>query len=179
MGREADIINHEEYYEYLIDTYQNLIYSVCFKIVRDYFEAQDLAQETFISAYKNLDSFDKRYEKAWLCRIATNKCLDFLKRADQRMIPTEDEYFHMQDEASPSPEENILEAEARKQLYDRCYNLKQPYRDVSLDYFYNELSTAEIATKTGKKLKTVQTQIYRARAMLKKEYQKGGSHNGR
>ncbi len=93
------------------------------------------------------------------------------------MVPTEKEYFNIQKEAFPSPEENILETEAKKQLYDRCYNLKQPYRDVALDYFYNELTATEIATKTGKKLKTVQTQIYRARAILKKIYQKGGSYN--
>lgn len=176
MGREADTINDEQYYEYLIDTYQNLIYSICFKIVGDYFEAQDLAQETFISAYKHLSTFDRKYEKAWLSRIATNKCLDFIKGADRRMIPTEDEYFYSQKEASPSPEENMLEVEARKQLYDRCSNLKKPYRDIALDYFFNELTAVEIANKTGKKLKTVQTQIYRTKALLKKNTVKGGSH---
>lgn len=175
MGREAEKIIDEQYYEYLIDTYQNLIYSICFKIVRDYFEAQDLAQETFISAYKNLDSFDRNHERAWLCRIATNKSLDFVKRADRRIIPTEDEYFDTKQVTSPSPEENVLANEVRKQLYHRCHKLKQPYRDVALDYFYNELTAAEISEKTGKKLKTVQTQIYRAKALLKKQYQKGGS----
>ncbi|NLJ89995.1 MAG: sigma-70 family RNA polymerase sigma factor [Clostridiales bacterium] len=177
MRKEADKINNEQYYEYLIDTYQNLIYSICFKLVRDYFEAQDLAQETFISAYKHIDTFNREYEKAWLSRIATNKCLDFLKRADQRVIPTEDNYFLLQKEDASSPEENILELEARKQLFDRCSSLKQPYRDIALDYFYNELSASEIAKKTGKNLKTVQTQIYRARALLKKKYLKGGIHN--
>ena len=177
MGREADKINNEQYYEYLIDTYQKLIYSICFKIVRDYFEAQDLAQETFVSAYKNLSSFDRKYEKAWLCKIATNKCLDFLKRADRRMVPTEDTYFLGQEETSLSPEENILEVELKKQLYERCSKLKQPYQDIAMDYFYYEITAAEIARKTGKKLKTVQTQIYRAKALLKKFYLKGGSHN--
>lgn len=176
MGKEADKINNEQYYEHLIDTYQNLIYSICFKIVRDYFEAQDLAQETFISAYKHLHSFDRQHEKAWLCRIATNKCLDYIKRADQRIIPTKDKDFIFEKETSPSPEENVLQAEAKKQLYDRCINLKPPYNKIALDYFYNERTAAEIAEKTGKKLKTVQTQIYRARAKLKEKYLKGGIH---
>ena len=177
MGREADEINNAQYYEYLIDTYQNLIYSICFKIVHDYFEAQDLAQETFISAYKNLNSFDRQHEKAWLSKIATNKCLDFIKRADRRMVPTDDDYFINQRENSPSPEDNILELEVKKQLYEKCSKLKQPYRDIAMDYFYFELTPAEIAKKTDKKLKTVQTQIYRAKALLKKIYRKGGSPN--
>jgi RNA polymerase sigma-70 factor (ECF subfamily) len=55
--------------------------------------------------------------------------------------------------------------------------LKPPYREIALDYFYRELTAAEIAENTGKNLKTVQTQIYRARAMLQKTYQKGALIN--
>ncbi len=177
MGKEADRINNDQYYEYLIDTYQNLIYSICFKIVGDYFEAQDLAQETFISAYKNLHSFDRQYEKAWLSRIATNKCLDYIKAASRRIVPTEETYFLQEENLEASPEENVLEDEVRKQLYKRCSNLKAPYKDIAIDYFYNELTAKEIAEKTDKKLKTVQSQIYRARAMLRKKYLEGGKEN--
>lgn len=73
----------------------------------------------------------------------------------------------------PSPEESILETEVKKQLSDRCNKLKTPYREIALDYFYNELTANEIAANTGKNLKTVQTQIYRARALLQKTYRKG------
>lgn len=175
--REAERISNEKYYEYLIDTYQNLVYSICFKIVRDYFDAEDLAQETFLSVYKHLNTFDRQYEKAWLCRIATNKCLDFIKRADRQSIPTEDEYFQAQADRELSPEENVLELEAKRQLSERCKNLKSPYREIAMDYFYKEISAIEIAANTGKNLKTVQTQIYRARALLQKSYRKGALLN--
>lgn len=154
-----------------------MIYSICIKIVRDYFDAEDLAQETFLSAYKHLPTFDRQYEKAWLCRIATNKCLDYLKRADRQSVPTEEEYFITQTDSEPSPEENVLELEVKKQLSERCNKLKTPYREIALDYFYSELSAAEIAANTGKNLKTVQTQIYRARALLQKTYRKGALDN--
>lgn len=136
-----------------------------------------MAQETFLSAYKHLSTFDRQYEKAWLCRIATNKCLDFIKRSDRQSIPTEDEYFITQSNKEPSPEENVLEAEVRRQLSERCNSLKSPYREIALDYFYRELSAVEIAENTGKNLKTVQTQIYRARALLQKNYRKGALIN--
>ena len=61
----------------------------------------------------------------------------------------------------------------KKQLSERCSNLKSPYREIAMDYFYREISAAEIAANTGKNLKTVQTQIYRARALLQKSYRKG------
>ena len=57
------------------------------------FDAEDLTQEVFLSAYKNLSRFDGTYEKAWLSKIAVRKCLDYLKVAGRRSIPTEDTYF--------------------------------------------------------------------------------------
>lgn len=157
----------------MIDTYQNLIFSVCYRIVKDYFEAEDLAQETFLSVYKHLLGFDRKHEKAWICRIATNKCLDYIKRADRKSQPTEEEYFISCTSNTPQPEENILEQELKQQLSDRCNQLKPPYREIALDYFYHELSPIEIASNTGKNIKTVQTQIYRAKALLQKNYRKG------
>ena len=57
----------------------------------DYFVSEDIAQETFISAYKHFEDFDGNNEKAWICRIATNKCIDYLKSSARRIIPeTED-----------------------------------------------------------------------------------------
>lgn len=66
-----------------------------------------------------------------------------------------------------------MELEVKRQLSDRCNKLKTPYREIALDYFYSELSAAEIAENTGKNIKTVQTQIYRAKALLQKAYRKG------
>lgn len=84
----------------------------------------------------------------------------------------EDDYFILQQDREPTPEDNVLETEVKQQLYQRCCLLKTPYREVALDYFYSELLPMEIATKTGRNIKTIQTQIYRAKAMLKKKYRK-------
>ena len=56
----------EETLERLIHQYQNLIYSICYRLTGDYFDAEDLAQDTFLSAYKNLARFDGNNERAWL-----------------------------------------------------------------------------------------------------------------
>lgn len=169
--KEADKINRDEYLEYLLEQYQNLVFSICLKYTYDYFEAEDLAQETFLSAYKNINAFDKENPKAWLCKIATNKCLDHLKSAKRRVIPTTENFF-AEIEQTSSLESDILESEMRAQIYQLCTQLKPPYKEVSIDYFYHEMEPIQIADKTGKPLKTIQTQIYRAKAMLKKFYRK-------
>ncbi len=172
----------------LIDSYQNLVFSICYKMTSDYFASEDLAQETFLSAYKHLAEFDGKYEKAWICRIATNKCLDYLQSAGRRSIPMADvgmeqargpdsgsskspEYSRRKEQALwQTPESICLEQEVRETLLARCLSLKPPYDEISKAYYYDEIDMAEIAKRRGAKLKTVQTQIYRARGMLRKMY---------
>lgn len=169
MRKGGDPINAEQTLERFIDQYQNLIYSICYKYTGNYFDAEDMAQETFLAAYKNLAFFDGSNEKAWLCKIATNKCLDYLKRAGRKSIPTDSDFFTAIASAD-SPEEICLEDEVRERLYQCCMALKSPYKEVALDYYYHEMEISEIVQKTGKNIKTLQTQIYRAKGMLRKSY---------
>ena len=158
----------------MIDQYQNLVFSICYRLTGDYFEAEDLAQDTFLSAYKSLSSFDGKNERAWLCRIATNKCIDYLKRAGRRSVPTEDSFFAAVPVDDQAPEAAVLDQAVREELKRCCLALKAPYQDVAMDYFYHELEISEIAAKTGRNIKTLQTQIYRAKGMIRKLW-KGGN----
>ena len=168
------MITEKQYLEYLIKQYQNLIYSICLKSIGNPFDAEDLTQEVFLSAYKNLSRFDGTYEKAWLSKIAIRKCLDYLKASGRRSIPMEDTYFSFQEDPGQSPEHVCLEEEVREELYRSCRELKPPYNEIALDYYYYEMDVGEIARKRERNVKTVQTQIYRARGMLRKHYQKKG-----
>ena len=133
-------------------------------MVKNPFDAQDLTQETFLSAYKKLPEFDGTYEKAWISRIATNKCLDYLKNAARRSEPKEDIYF-----------EEIKDQEAKQFVLKICEQIKPPYDKIAREHFYEEKSAREIAEESGKNLKTVQTQIYRAKALIKKQMEGGSS----
>lgn len=155
-----------------IEQYQNLIFSICCKMTRDYFVAEDLTQETFLSAYRNADSFDGENVKAWLCRIATNKCIDYQRQAARRITPAADSEFEHLESSSSLPEESIMEREAINELRRRCEQLKPPYDEIAILYFCQERKPEEIAAMKQKNLKTIQTQVYRARAMLKEMYGK-------
>lgn len=163
-----DSINDEAYFEYLLSTYQKLVYSICYKACGNQFDAEDLTQETYIAIYKNLSTFDRSYETAWICKIASNKCLDFLKSAKRRVQPAEGEVFLELEDAGDTPEEAYLHKESKDYVYAVCQQLKEPYKTIAIEHFYREKSVMEIAREKGRNSKTIQTQIYRARAMLQK-----------
>lgn len=160
----------------MMDAYGKLVFSICYKITGDYFTAEDLAQETFLSAYQKYETFDGNNEKAWLCRIATNKSIDYIRSAGQRVIPTQDDFFAMITEQKENPEEVCIEQEAKSRLYEYCNKLKPPYDEIAKEYYLEERTAAQIAQKKQMNLKSVQTQIYRARSMLQKLY---GKEEGR
>lgn len=132
-----------------------------------------MAQEAFLSAYRNQARFDGRNEKAWICKIATNKCLDHKRKASNNQIPTEDTFFDELVDNKSTIEENCLDNLVKEKLLSCCNDLKPPYDEVARDYFYREMAVSEMAAKYERNEKTVQTQIYRAKAMLQKSYGKG------
>lgn len=93
-------------------------------MVKNPFDAQDLTQETFLSAYKKLPEFDGTYEKAWISRIATNKCLDYLKNAARRSEPKEDIYFEEIKDQRAGPEEIYIDQEAKQFVLKICGQIK-------------------------------------------------------
>lgn len=165
-------VNDQNYFEYLIDTYQNLIFSICYQQTKLYFEAEDLTQETFLSAYKALKSFDRDHEKAWLSRIALNKCLDYHKQAARRIEATEIEELQLLLPPVHGVEVEVREKQVQEELRYACEQLKNPYKEVALGYYYKEMTLEELAKNLQRNKKTIQTQIYRARGMLKKWYKK-------
>lgn len=170
-------IGKEAYLQYLMDTYQNLIFSICYKMTGNYFDAEDLTQDTFLAAYKALDSFDGSHEKAWLARIAANRCINYCNSCQHKLCyAAEAETLDAASDTALSAEQQALDREVRRQLKENCLKLKSPYKEVALAYFYEELDAAAIARQYGRNIKTVQTQIYRARDALRKLYGKERGH---
>lgn len=162
----------QEPFTQMVHKYQNLVFSICVKMTGDYFAAEDLTQETFLSAYRHKEEFDGKNEKAWLCRIASNKCIDYSRQAARRMVPTEDEVLGSHPARAGGPEEQCIEEVIREELQEKCGQLKHLMMKSQSCTSVKNILPAEIAELKQKNLKTVQTQIYRARAMLRKLYGK-------
>lgn len=157
----------------LIDQYQNLIFSICLRMTGDYFTAEDLTQETFLAAYRNWDRFEGGSEKAWLCRIATNKCIDHCRSSmSKTVISAEEEIQDVEAAGRDGPLQQVLNREIMQELEHCCNMLSPPYAEVARMYFLEGKQVKEITEQTGAGLNTVKTRIHRAREMLKKHFRK-------
>lgn len=164
----------EEKFITVMQQYEKLVFSICFQFVRDYHEAQNLTQETFLSAYTHIDQYEGDNYKPWLARIATNKAKDFLKSAYHKRVDLKEDWG---DEAiiskDPQPEKSYIEKEKMKELEEVIHSLKEPYLKVAELYFLQEKNAEEIALLLARPKKTVQTQILRAKGLLKNKLGKG------
>lgn len=78
-------------YGRLVQAFEGPVYNVCFRMLGDAQEAEDAAQETFLKAYRNLNSYDpKRKFVNWILAIASNHCVDRLRKRRLTLIPLED-----------------------------------------------------------------------------------------
>lgn len=152
----------------LVNQYKNLVFSICLKLIGDYFVAEDITQETFINAYQHWSEFDGEQEKAWICRIASNKCIDYKREAARRSIPTTEEEMPEIWDTDNDPLNLYIGKDIVNNVEDICNRLPSPYREVARKHFVQGIAAKDIAKQNSMNLKTVQTQIYRAREMLKK-----------
>lgn len=137
----------------------------------DYFTAEDLTQDTFIAVYKNWKSFDGVNEKTWICRIATNKCIDYERAAARKVIALEEEMVDGLPDTS-NPQDEVINRDIIDSLERSIDTLEEPYKSVARNYFIGGKSAKEISGETDVGLKTIQTQIYRARSRLKEMIRK-------
>ncbi len=158
----------EQYFSYLLNTYEKLVYSICYRTCGNPFDAQDLTQETFLSVYRHLGTFDRRYERAWICRIAGNKALDFIKSKKRAEECREEDFFSGIQASGRGPEEECIQKEAKELVLAVCDRLKSPYREIAYEHYYLEKPMAQIAREKDLNRKTVQTRVYRARAQIRK-----------
>ncbi|MEG0691885.1 MAG: sigma-70 family RNA polymerase sigma factor [Oscillospiraceae bacterium] len=151
----------------LVNQYTKLIFTVCHRFVSDYYEAENLTQETFVTAFRVIDNFIGDNYKPWLVRIATNKCKDYLKSAYVRTTSAVEQETLIAIEDTYSLQ-NEVEMEEKITLVKRaCESLPEPYQEVAVLHFIEDKSFVEIALELGRSVKTVQTQSYRARDKLK------------
>lgn len=164
---------NDENFKQLVVKYEKLVLSICYQFVHDSHLAEDLTQDTFISAYTHLDSCPAGAEKPWLARIAANKAKDYLKSAYNRRVCQNE----MTEETLPSnavlfcgcePENICITGEGVKAVKEKIYELKEPYQLVSVMFFLEERTVEEIARRLDRPPKTVHTQLYRAKMMLRK-----------
>lgn len=170
-------------FEKLVLTYEKQIYNLALRMTANPDDAMDLSQETFLRAWRGLASY--RFDSAfatWLYRLASNVCIDFLRRQKkQKIVPL----YHADDEDTerelslpepgPGPEEQILQRLEQEQVAKALTQLEPEYREALVLCVVNGLSYTEIARILDVKEGTVKSRIARAREKMRKLVQKTGN----
>ena len=149
----------------LVSRYKNLVYSIILRMVVDKEEANDLAQEVFIKAYKNLDKYYPEFAfSTWIMRITTNHVID-ARRKKRHLTVSLDE---RQDAgvSELSPETRYIEKERAADLKRIVENLPDMYKVPIILYHQQGLSYQEIANMIGEPLSKVKNRIFRGRKLL-------------
>ena len=168
-------------FDKLVLKHKDRLFNLCYRLLGDYEEANDSAQETFIKAYRALKKF--RFESAfstWLYRIAVNTCKNKLKssayRQKRKMVPLDNPVLanrsrrsrEIQDESqSPAIE---LEKKERMRIIQEAINALPPeQKEVVTLRDIEGFSYEEVAEITGFNLGTVKSRLARARQDLRKK----------
>ncbi len=172
--RGVAVISKERFTE-LVLQYERLVYTVCFQLVRDAAAAEDLTQETFLSAYIHRESMPEGYERQWLSRVAANKAKDHLQSAWNRrtVLPGEEELARG---LAPPAEEAVLRRSELADIQRALRELKEPYRQVCRLCLMEERSPEEAAASLGRPVKTVYTQLSRGKKLLREALERSGRH---
>jgi RNA polymerase sigma-70 factor, ECF subfamily len=147
----------------LVTRYQVSVFNVCYRILHERAEAEDMTQETFIRAQERLDIFDdERPFHPWIRRVAANVCLNHL---ESRHVSTA---FDEERDADKSyrPEAQVEVRERSEEIRSALASLPAHYRLVIELRHYQELSYDEIAAELNIPLSDVKSHLFRARRIL-------------
>ncbi|RDI37516.1 RNA polymerase sigma factor SigW [Falsibacillus pallidus] len=161
----------------IVELYKDKVYQVCYRILGNRHEAEDIAQEAFIRAYINIESFNQsRKFSTWLYRIATNLCIDRIRKKkpdyylDAEVSGTDGLTMYSQVAADVAlPEEKLEKMELRDNVHKEILKLPQKYRTVIVLKYIEELSLNEISEILDLPLGTVKTRMHRGREALRKQ----------
>lgn len=156
--------------EEIYKEYSKIVYVYLISLTNNSEIAEELMQETFYSAMKNINKFRKEASlKTWLCKIAKNKWLDYLKKIktlNEIGIDEIDEKFLLVN----SFEENLSNKEIIIDLYKKIHKLDEKSREVVYLRIMAELSFKEISVIMGETETWARVTFYRAKVKLKEEF---------
>ncbi|MBK6282095.1 MAG: sigma-70 family RNA polymerase sigma factor [Draconibacterium sp.] len=168
------LLGDEKAFARLLSRYKDTIYFMLLKMLNNRSDAEDLTLEAFGKAFKNLHQYSPTYAfSTWLFKIASNNCIDFLRKKKGITISLETE--NEQGEVSETmrlkskdlnPEERLIRKQKAILLHKVVRRLKPHYQTLVELRYFNELSYEEIAKELNLPLGTVKAQLFRARQML-------------
>jgi RNA polymerase sigma-70 factor (ECF subfamily) len=178
--RERD----ERAFRELVGEHRDRVYNVCYRMMGNRHEAEDVAQEVFIAVFKTIDTFREESKfSTWLYRVAVNHCKNRIKYLSRRHDRDRDELDENttggvngatlgQPLRSPQPDRALEGIQMEEVLKEAINSLDEEHRIVVILRDIEELSIEEICVITELPDGTVKSRLHRARLALRKKLQK-------
>lgn len=163
----------EKAFAALMNRYRDSIYFMLLKMVNNPADAEDLTIEAFGKAFSNLELYTPKYAfSTWLFRIATNNCVDFIRKKQVSPTPldpladsVESVTLNIQSDL-PDPEESMINHQKIAALKEIVNQLKPSYRALIELRYFKEYSYEEISSELKLPIGTVKAQLFRAKNLL-------------
>jgi RNA polymerase sigma factor (sigma-70 family) len=164
----------EKAYAELMQRYKKPVYHMILKMVRNVDDAEDLTIEAFAKAFRNLKKFNPEFTfSTWLFRIATNNCIDFIRKKKLDTMSISNSFKEEGESADMDikdfnldPQEEAIKSQKVDIIQTIVTKLPAKYQTLVRLRYFEELSYEEIAEEIEAPLGTVKAQLHRARELL-------------
>jgi len=178
----------ERAFRELLEAHRDRVYNICYRMLGNRHESEDVAQEVFITVFKTIDTFREESKfSTWLYRVAVNHCKNRIKYLARRFDKQKDELDEQSSGANgtpigaplPSaPDRALAGAQMEKLLQEAIASLDEEQRTVVILRDVEDLSIEEICEITQLPDGTVKSRLHRARLVLRKKLAKHvGEHH--
>jgi RNA polymerase sigma factor, sigma-70 family len=170
---QASVNGDQKAYEELFKRYKDAIFFMLLKMVNNKNDAEDLTFEAFGKAFRNIRQYSPKYAfSTWLFKIASNNCIDFLRKKRGNTISidgkddAENERTITLESSGLNPEQEFVKKQKAKIMRTEVGKLKERYRRLIELRYFEEFSYEEIAQELKLPIGTVKAQLFRARELL-------------
>lgn len=163
-----------------MDAYGSDVIHLAYSYVHNYHKAEDIAQDVFLRAWRNWETFQGNSSvKTWLLSITANRAKDHLRSWSAKHEVADDGHALASVPVSDTASEVAARLE-RDALWQVVYQLPEKYREVVVLYYERELSGQEVAEVLGITEQAVRTRLHRGRQLLKRALSEEGMgfHDG-
>jgi len=162
----------DEAFTQLVETYQNPIFNLCYRMLGEPEAAEDAAQETFLRVYQNLHRYDhSRPFGTWILSIAAHYCIDLLRKKKFKMFSIDAENddgatFELPDASAPDPESESVKKELHNRLHLLLKDLDETDRAAVILRYWYDFSEKEISQSLNLTVSAVKSRLHRSRRTL-------------
>jgi len=160
----------QEAYARIVQKYHSPVKSLAYRMVRDYDEAADIAQDVFVKMARNIDRYDeKRKFYTWLYRITVNAVIDHIRRNRRHQHESLDGLIDVEGAPSSDPEMSYLRERLRLEIRESAGKLNPRQRSAFLLRDLGERKVDDVAGIMDMPEATVRWYLHRARSLIRKD----------